>query len=69
MNASGTSTDIEWRLSMGLDDFTRNKHTWLVCGILTAVLFLVLLLISVFLVKRVRIACAIIAETSKAIFR
>lgn len=62
-----TSTDIVWRISIGFDDFSRNKTTWLVLGIVLAVLFLVLLLIMIFLFHRVRIASALIAEASRAV--
>lgn len=43
------------------------KETWLVFGIIAGILFLIFFLIIFFLFKRIRFACEIIKETSKAI--
>ncbi|XP_065647600.1 choline transporter-like protein 4 isoform X2 [Hydra vulgaris] len=62
-----SSVDIVWRMSIKLSDFAANKNAWLILGITLAVIFLILFLIMIFLFHRVRIACELIAETSRAV--
>ena len=33
---SETSKDIIWRISLSVDDFARNKTTWLIIGMFTS---------------------------------
>jgi len=65
---SGKSQDILWKFSLNLDNYTRSKNTWMVLGIGLCIFFIILLLIMAFLFSRVRIACALIAEASRALW-
>lgn len=67
LHNNGTSEEIIWRISIRFDDFTRNKTTWLVVGIILIVVTLIIFLIMIFMLHRVRIACALIAEASRAV--
>eukprot|EP00794_Sanderia_malayensis_P015860 gene15860-17458_t len=67
LSDSGTSKDIVWKFSFNLSNFTQSKNTWLTFGIVLLVMFIILFLIMAFLYSRVRIACALIAETSRAL--
>ncbi|XP_066928594.1 choline transporter-like protein 4 isoform X2 [Clytia hemisphaerica] len=67
LKESGESKEIVWNFATSIDDFRRNETTWLVVGIISAVTLLVLFLIMLFLFHRVRIACALIAEASRAV--
>lgn len=62
---SGSSKDIT-----SLTDFSsysQNQNCWLVLGIILAALLLILLLIMVFMMSKLRLACGLIAEASRAV--
>ena len=50
-----------------LSGYYYNKNTWLVVGIVLAVVSLVLTLVLIFLIKRIQIAIELIEEASKAV--
>ncbi|XP_065067875.1 choline transporter-like protein 4 isoform X2 [Rhopilema esculentum] len=64
---SGTSKDIVWKFTLNLDNYTRSKNTWMVLGIALLIMFVILFLIMAFLYSRVKIACGLIAEASRAV--
>lgn len=59
--------DVSLSFTQNLRAYTANKNTWLVLGIASAVVLAVVLLLLVFLRKRIVIAIALIKEASKAV--
>ncbi|CAI2724040.1 unnamed protein product [Schistosoma spindalis] len=59
------SNDLEFSLDVA--SYFRLASTWLALGIIFAILLVIILLILIFLRKRIRVAIAILNETSKAV--
>ncbi|CAH8453618.1 unnamed protein product [Schistosoma rodhaini] len=59
------SNDLEF--SLNIVSYFRSASTWLALGIIFAILLVIILLILIFLRKRIRVAIAILNETSKAV--
>ncbi|KAK8787087.1 hypothetical protein V5799_023137 [Amblyomma americanum] len=59
--------DVTVSFTQNLRAYSANKTTWLVLGIVSAVILIVLLLLLIFLRKRIVIAIALIKEASRAV--
>lgn len=69
VNKEPSEDDLEFAFAQLYDfNYLRGlKETWLVFGIIAGVLFLIFALIILFLRKRIKFACLLIKEASKAI--
>ncbi|ESO06087.1 hypothetical protein HELRODRAFT_93910 [Helobdella robusta] len=63
-NRNSTNTFI---LTTDMQYYANLKETWLAVGIIACILLFIVLLVLLFLIKRIRIAIALIKEASKAI--
>lgn len=61
----GASDDFSF--SLNLDSYLRLQKTWLIAGVIMCVLLAIILLLTICLCTRIRIAVALIEEASKAV--
>uniref|UniRef100_A0A646QCM2 Choline transporter-like protein n=1 Tax=Hemiscolopendra marginata TaxID=943146 RepID=A0A646QCM2_9MYRI len=69
-NHPDEATEPEKKLSFSkktLESYKHSKNTWLAFGIISGVILIILLLLIIFLRNRIRLAIALIQESSKAV--
>nr|XP_054770160.1 choline transporter-like protein 2 isoform X2 [Lytechinus pictus] len=63
----GSMDSITFEFTTNLDSYLRLQQTWLIIGIILAVVFLIMFLLTICLCSRIRIAVELISESSRAV--